>query len=99
MFTHEAEDLTAEEFLSDEAEELGILRCLHLLEHYANYAIGFSSQFLLAISIGYVCVTRSTLSASSSRLSLHIYSAFIYWSTGALGWRAYIAEVYFAFDR
>ena len=32
--------LTAEEFFSGEAEELEILRCRHLREHYANYPIG-----------------------------------------------------------
>ena len=42
--THEAVALTDEEFFSDEAEELEILRCRHLREHYTNYPIGFVYQ-------------------------------------------------------
>ena len=37
-----------------------------------------------ALSRVYLCASRITLSASSSRLSLHFYAAFIYWSTWPL---------------
>ena len=50
-------------------------RRLHLLEPHVNYVHTVAS---------YLCATRSTLSASSSRLSLHIDAAFIYWSTRSL---------------
>ena len=46
MLIHEAEDLTAEEFLSDEAEELGIpfhLRWPHLLEHVHRVYLSIST--------------------------------------------------------
>ena len=69
--THVAVALTDEEFFSDEAEELEILRCRHLREHYTNYPIGFSYQF----------PSFSTTSASPTgafHLSRSTFAAFIY---------------------
>ena len=50
--THVAVALTDEEFFSDEAEELEILRCRHLREHYTNYPIGFVYQSPLFNYVG-----------------------------------------------
>ena len=66
------EYIVGHHYLSDEAEELGILCCRHLLEHYENFATGFSSQSLLFIYVGFTYWSTNTIIASPRQSSIWI---------------------------